>query len=233
MGDLEEYILGIIISNNGVHNLNTSHKKVKDEKYNCRVALWQVPGGGKYLKFDKDENRWLDAINSEYENEIEAAEQELKTNLRKYKVYTHTLEYDNNSFTEISKYPNGNVVKVNQTSEYAMAEIRDKNKNLVAEKCYNFYDNDGRKTIYKNYTQGDNTFTIVRVFSYDTTKNKSTDFINYGYTSQESSLTRGCTLENEYYLLNGKEVKAEFNDKNEYLVKDQQGKKLTFRVELD
>ena len=193
--------------------------------------MWQIPYDNRFADYDTDNSKWFESVNSVYENEIENVEKELHISLNKYKTYTHTLEYDDDSVTETSKYPNGNHVRVNKNSDYVIVEIKDKDGNLVAEKCYNYSDNTGRKTLYKYSSLGDNKFTVVRIFSYDTTKNKSTDIINYGYTSDESKLTNGCTLEKEYYMLNGKEVKAELNENGEYNVRDTKGNKLTFRVE--
>ena len=220
--------MGIEKTNHGILNTNFNHKKLKDETYNCRVALWQLPYDKRYTRYDSDKSHWFETINQNYDNEIEKAEKALNVSFSKFKVYTHTLEYDNDSVTEISKYPNGNTVKVIKNDNYVFTKITDKNGNLVAEKFYNYWSDEGRKIIYKNITKDNNTFTIVRAFSYDTTKNKSTDVINYGYTSMESSLTNGCTLEKEFYLLNNKEIKPKKIGNSEYRIKDENGHKITF-----
>ena len=223
--------MGNISFNNNKTVFNTSPKQLIDNTSKTRVAMWQIPYDSKYPEYDTDDSKWFESVNENYENEIENVEKELHISLNKYKTYTETLEFDDDSVIETSKYPNGNQVKVNKTPEFVMVEIKDKKGNIVAEKCYNYTDNSGRKTLYKYATEGDNTFTVVRIFSYDTTKNRSTDIINYGYTSEETKLTNGCTLEKEYYMLNGKEVKAEINKNGEYCVTDKHGNKLTFRVE--
>ena len=69
------------------------------------------------------------------------------------------------------------------------------------------------------------------MYSYDTTKNKATDIVNFAYTSMLSALTKGCKLEKEYYMLNGKEVKAEKTDTGGYRINSKDGKILTFLVE--
>lgn len=223
--------MGKIEFNHNKTVFNTSPKQIVDRTDNYRVAMWQIPYDSRYSDYDTDNSKWFEATNEVYENEIENVEKELHISLNKYKTYTETIEYDDESVTETSEYPNGNQVKVNKTPDFVMVEIKDKDGNIVAEKFYNYEDNKGRKNIYKHVKQGDNTFTVVRIFSYDTTKNRSTDIINYGYTSEESKLTNGCILEKEYYMLNGKQVKAVNNKNGIYSVKDKQGKILTFRVE--
>jgi len=220
--------LGIEKSGIDAINMNFSRKKIKDETYNCRVAMWQLPYDKRYTKYDTDNSYWFETINRNYNNEIETAEKELKMSFSKYKVYTQTLEYYDNSVAETSKYPNGNKVKVIKNNNCVFTKITDKTGRVVAEKIFNFESNDGRKIIYKHLKQGDNVFTIVRVFSFNTIKNRKTDVINYGYTSLDSYLTKGCTLEKEYYLLNDKEVKAEKNNEFEYSVKDENNNKIIF-----
>ena len=219
--------MGIEKLNHGVLNANFTHKKVTDETYNCRVAMWQIPYDKRYGKYDLDKSSWFETINKNYNNEIENVEKDLKVSFSKFKVYTHTLEYNDNSVTEISKYPNGNNVKVIKNNNYVLIKITNKSGDLVAEKFYNYESNEGRKTIYKHIKQGNNIFTIARVFNYDTTKNKSSDVINYGYTSLDSALTKGCTLYKEYYTLNGKEVKATKISDFEYRV-DENDNKIIF-----
>lgn len=220
----------IVFNDNELKRINTSQKKISEQDYNCRVALWQIPYDSRYIEYDTDESKWFEAINKNNENEIANAEKNLHISLNKYKTYTQTLKYDDSSVSEMSIYPSGNIVKVEKTDDYVFVKIIDNSGKVAAEKCYNYSSNEGRKTIYKHFTQNDNTFTVVRIFSYDTTKNRSSDFVNFGYTSAESDLTKGCTLEKEYYLLNGKEVKAELNDNFEYSVKDEQGNNLTFKA---
>ena len=220
--------MGIENIQHGVFNTNFLHKKLKSETYNSRVALWQIPYDSRYSSYDTDKSSWFESVNKNFDNEIERVERKLNITLTRYKVHSKFQEYDNGQTTETSVYPNGNTVKVIKNNTYVFTKIIDKAGNVVAEKYYNDESNDGRKTIYKYIKQGDNTFTIVRVFSYDTTKNRSSDVINYGYTSLESTLTNGCKLEKEYYLLNGKDVEAEKINEFEYRVKDEKGKKLTF-----
>ena len=212
----------------GVLNTNFVHKKPDNEMYNCRVALWHIPYDKRYSAYDIDNSKWFEAINKNEINEIELAEKKLNISLTRYKVYSKTLEYDDGSITETSIYPSGNIIKVNKNNNFISTKIIDKNGNIAAEKYYNYDSDDGRKIIYKHIKQDENTFTIVRVFKYDTTTNRSTDIVNYGYTSLESTLTKGCELEKEYYLLNGKEIKAEKTNEFEYSVKGEKDKNLTF-----
>ena len=220
--------MGNIISKHDVFNVSDSRKQLQDETYNCRVALWHLPYDSRFSKYDTDGSKWFESINQNLDNEIENVENKLKISLSRYKTYTQTLKYTDGSVTENSVYPNGNRVKVTKTPDYVIVNIKDKTGEIIAEKVYNYCSNEGRKTIYKHYTQGDDKFTVVRVFSYDTTKNKSSDIVNFGYTSLESKLTNGCRLEKEYYMLNGNEVKATLTDDFKYHVQDKQGRKLTF-----
>lgn len=227
-GKKEERILGIEHIQHGVFNTNFVHKKLDNETYNSRVALWQIPYDKRFSSYDTDKSSWLESVNKNFDNEIERVEKNLNISLTRYKVYSKIQEYDDGQTTETSVYPNGNRVKVIRNNNYVFTKITDKEGNVVAEKYYNYESNDGRKIIHKHIKQDNNTFTIVRVFSYDTTKNRRTDVINYGYTSLESTLTNGCKLEKEYYLLNGKEVKAEKTDESEFCVKDEKGNKIIF-----
>lgn len=220
-----------ITCNSDTFNYKSTYKRAINTSYNCRIALWHLPYDKRFSKFDTDDSKWLEYNNLNNENEIENLENTLHTRLNKYKTFTESTEYEDNTLIEESKYPNGNKIKVNKGLNHVFVEIRDKSGKIVAEKCYNYDCNEGRKTIYKHYTQGDDTFTIVRVFSYDTTKNPSSDIVNYGYTSLESKLTNGCTLEKEYYLLNGKEVKVKQTDGYEYKVKNSKGKITTFTAD--
>ena len=220
----------IISEHNALKNVN-KHKQLKAESYNCRIALWQIPYDNRYSRYDTDNSKWFESVNKNYDDEIENVEKKLNISLSRYKTYTQKLEYSDDSILERSIYPNGNVVQVTKTLDYVMVSIKNKVGQIVAEKVYNYTSNEGRKTIYKYYTQGENTFTVTRVFSYDTRKNRSSDIVNYGYTSLDSKLTDGCTLEKEYYTLNGQEVEAVLNDNFEYCVTDKQGKKLTFTAE--
>ncbi len=212
----------------GVFNINLIHKKPDNETYNCKVALWHIPYDKRLSCFDTDQSSWFEAVNKNNIDEIERVENSLKISLTRYKVYFKTLKYDDCNITETSIYPNGNKVKVIKHDNYVFTKITDKAGNVVAEKYYNYESNDGRKVIYKHIKQDNNTFTIVRVFGYDTTKNRSSDVINYGYTSLESTLTNGCKLEKEYYLLNGKEVKTEKLNDFDFCVKDESGNKIIF-----
>ena len=219
--------MGIDKTQHGVINNYFTHKNAY-ETYNCRVALWQLPYDKRYSQYDIDKTNWFEAINKNYNNEIENAQKGLKKSFSRFKVYTYTVQYNKESAVEESTYPNGNKVKVIKNKNFVYTKITDKSGDIVAEKCFNIESKDGRKTLYKHLKQDGNTFTIVRVFSYDTSKNKSSDVINYGYTSLDAALTDGCSLEKEYYLLNGEEVKPKKLDYFEYCVKDKNGKKIIF-----
>lgn len=219
--------MGNTIPPNSVNTQLFNSNKNKTQ-YNIRVALWQLPYDRRYGDYDTDESHWFEAANKKGENEIEEVEKKLQIRLNKFMVQTKMTQKSDNSIEEVSLYPNGNEVKVSKNSNSVFVSIRNKLNELVAEKIYNKESNDARKVIYKHIKQGENTFTIVRIYSYDTTKNRTTDIINYGYTSLESSLTKGCQLEKEYYMLDGREVKAVKMDLFEYKVKDEHGKKFVF-----
>lgn len=203
------------------------------ERTSDRVALWQIPYDNRYREFDTDNSSWFESVNKHGENEIENAETNLMKSFRRYKVHTTTTEYDDNTVEETSVYPNGTQVNVSKGINHVYVAIKNKFNQLVAEKLYGRDSDDGRKTIFKYIKQGDNTFTIVKIYSYKTTKNKATDIINYGYTSDEATLTKGCNPEKEYYMLNGKETEAEKISDTEYRVTDINGNVLTFKAELN
>ena len=223
--------MGIFVKPYGVRNYKSSYKVVTDESSTTRVALWQIPYDKRYSSYDIDESHWFESVNQYSKNEIEKVEKDLQISLRKFKVQTKTLTYHDSTQEVISKYPNGNEVIERISDDYTTVQIKDNNGRLVAEKMFNYSSNEGRKIIYKHYEQGKNTFTVVRVYTYDTTKNKKSDIVNYGYTSLPSTLTKECTLEKEYYLLNDIEVKAKQTGDFEFVVKDENGNKLTFTVE--
>lgn len=210
---------------------NVSNNEIRHEMYNTRIALWRLPYDKRFKNYDSDDDKWLESNNHHRENEIEKLEKELNISLTKYKAYTRTVQYEDDSIHEITKYPTGNVVKIYQKGDFTSVTIRDNKDRIVAEKYYNAQSNDGRKVLYKYYEQDGNVFTIVRIFSYDTTKNKPSDVINYGYTSLYSTLENGCELEKEYYLLNGKSVKVKQEDEFTYKMRDSNGKKLVFEVD--
>ena len=204
---------------------------VAAEDFNCKIALWQIPYNEKYLDYDTDGNKWFEAINEYGENEIENAEKELNIDLDEYKAYCKTVEYSDKTKEVTTKYPSGTEVKESYGSGRLFVQIRDKLKQLVAEKLFNKSSNEGRKIIYKNVQNGNDVFTIVQTYSYDTSKNRSSDVVNYGYTSDEKTLSKGCKLDNVYYMLNGKEINAEKITDILYCVTDANGRKLTFKVE--
>ena len=55
--------------------------------------------------------------------------------------------------------------------------------------------------------------------------------MNFGYTNSTSTLTDGCHLEKEYYMLNGEEVEAKTKKGIKFKVKDKKGHKLKFKAE--
>ena len=143
-------------------------------------------------------------------------------------MHTKTTTYKDSTQDIISKYPNGTKITEHHGENHVFVNIKDKNNRTVAEKIFNYDNNNGRKIIYQHIKQGENIFTIVRIFSYDTNKNRKTDIVNFGYTGLPSTLTDGCHLEKEYYLLNEEEVEAKKTEYFEYFVKDKNGKKLKF-----
>ncbi len=207
-----------------------SGKRTIGESYNTRVALWQLPYNENYLKYDADGSKWYESINNQGDNEIEQAEHALNMNMDKYKVRTKITDYNDGTYDIESKFPNQNTMLENHGKEHVFVWIKNKFNQLVAEKIFNFSSKDGRKIVYKNIKQGEDTFTVVKVYSYDTTKNRATDVVNYAYTSLLSAFTRGGHLEKEYYMLNGKEVNAVKTDNGGYKL-SKNGKALTFLVE--
>ena len=230
MGIIGEFILGYFISPDGYSKYERSNKSVKSVQYNCQVAVSRFPDD--YKIYNADNSDWYETKNKNKIDEIENLEKDLHVSLSRYKVYSVTTKYNDKSSKEELHYPNGNVVTINRKGGFNFVVIKDKSGNVVAEKVFNAASNEGRKTLYKHYKQGDDTFTVVQVFSYDTTqKNTKFDTVDFGYTSQLSSLTNNCNFEKEYYLLNGKEVKAEQTSDSEYKVKNKDGKKLIFKAE--
>ena len=211
-------------------NFKIPHRQPESVTYNAKVALWQLPYDSHYLDYDEDGSKWFESSNQNGNDEIEPAEKGLHKSFSEYKVRTRTIWYDDDTYEVTSKYKN-NTVDESHGENHVFVRIRDNSNQIVAEKIFGFDSNDGRKIIYKNYKQGDNTFTVVQLYKFDTTKNKATDIVNYGYTSDVSKLTNGCTFEKEYYLLNGKEVSVTKNDSGGYIVKNEDGKILTFQVE--
>ena len=220
--------MGIKTSQHGIFNSKLSYKKVEHETYNSKVAMWQLPYDRNYLRYDKDKSKWFESINKNLDNEIEMVEKGMDMSLKRFIVYTKTVEYEDGTTQEISKYPNGNEVSVSHGDNHVFVNIKDRHKRQVAEKIYNYSSNEGRKILYKHLEKDGHVLTIVEVYSYDTTKNKSSDVVNYGYSSLPSTLTKGCELEKLYFLLDGEEVKANMNDNFEYIVKDKNNKKIVF-----
>jgi len=214
----------------GQLNFNMNYKQPVSVKYNTKVAMWQLPYDARYKEYDEDGTKWFESDNKNGNDEIENAEQNLHMSFTNYKVRTKTVWYDDNSYDVESRYKN-NTVTENHGENHVFVNIKDNSDRLVAEKIFGFDSTDGRKMIYKYDTNGNNVFTVVRIYSFDTTKNRATDVVNYGYTSDESALIKNCTFEKEYYMLNGKQVDAEKCDGGGYNVKDKDGKILTFQVE--
>lgn len=211
--------------------ITPSFKQAEETEYNIKSALWQLPYNKDYLKYDEDGTRWFEYINKNGNNEIKSVEKGLNIDTSNYRVYFKTTNYDDFTYDVESKYPNRNTIIENHGKNYVYVRIKNKLNQLVADKIFNYANNEGRKNIYKTVKIDGNEFTIVKVYSYDTTKNKAVDVVNYGYTSSESSLTKGCKFENEYYMLNGKEVSNVKIDGNKYIIKTDEGRMLTFTVE--
>jgi hypothetical protein len=190
-----------------------------------------VPYNPKLSLYDTDNNKWYESTNEYGNNEIEKAEKGLNESYTRYKVHTVTTTYIDSTQDITSKYPNGTKITEHHGENHILVNIKDKNNRTVAEKIFNYDSNEGRKTIYHHIKQGGNIFTIVRIFSYDTNKNRRTDIVNFGYTGLTSTLTNGCELEKEYYLLNGEEVKAKKTEYFEYFVEDKNGNQLKFTEE--
>lgn len=220
-----------IVPPSGQSSYILSGKQKQSESYNTRVAIWQLPNSNSsYLQYDSDDNRWYESINQWGENELENAERGLNIDMEKYKVRTKTTQYNDSTYDIESRYPNRSTVVEKHGKNHVLVWIKDKFNQIVAEKIFNSDSNDGRKTVYKNIRKGNDIFTVVKVYSYDTTKNKATDVANYAYTSLISTFTKGSKLEKEYYLLNGQEVQATKTDGG-YEVNSKNGKVLTFLVE--
>jgi len=213
----------------------TSQKSVLRENYNIKVALWQVPYEmpfSKILKrYDSDKNSWLEYRNVSNENEIEEAERSVGSYLNQYKVLSKNTYYEDGTKDVISKYPNGTKIIEHHGDNSVFINIMDEKDRIVAEKVYSYDSSAGRKIVYQNIEKDDNIFSVARVYSYDTTNNRNTDVVNFGYTGKSSTLTKGCKLEKEYYLLNGEEVEAKCKNGSEYKVKDKSGKKYKFIAE--
>lgn len=211
-------------------NFSTLHRQQKWITYNTKVAMWQLPYDSHYKDYDEDGSKWFETSNKKGNDEITLAEKGLHKRFSEYKVKTKTIWYNDDTYEVKSKYKN-NIIDESHGENHVYVSIRDDSDQLVAEKIFGFDSNDGKKIIYKNCKQGNDIFSVVQVYKFDTTKNKSTDIVNFGYTSDVSKLTNGCTFEKEYYLLNGKEVNVTKNDSGGYIVKNEDGKILTFQVE--
>ena len=208
-----------------------SYIKIAHVTHNMKTALWQMPYNKEYLNYDEDGSRWFETYNANGNDELERVKKELKINTSDYLVLTETTYYEDGSYKISSKYPNRNTVIENHKNGCIYAKIKNKFNQLVADKIFNKSSKEGRKNIYETLTNGNNKLTIVKVYSYDTSKNKAYDIIDYGYTSSNSVLTDGCNFETKYYLLNGDEVSDVEFDGKEYIVKTKDGKILTFSVE--
>ena len=216
----------------GKFGYTPSYKKTLSELYSTKVAIWQLPiYNASYRKYDTDDSKWFESENKNGQNEIDDIEQNLKINLSKYKIHSKTTTYEDYTYDIESIFPNRTKVYEKHGFNHVFVTIKDKFNRIVAEKIFGKHSNDGRKIIYTNINQGENIFTIAKVYSYDTTKNRATDVVNYAYTSLTSALTKGCKFEKEYYMLNGHQIKAEKIDDNTFRVKDKNGKILTFQVE--
>ena len=207
-----------------------SGKRKIDETYNTRVALWHLPYNKNYLEYDNDDSRWFESSNKYGDDELEQAKLKFNINFDNYKISTKTTQYNDGTYNVESSYPNKMTVSETHGKEHVFVWIKDKFNRLIAEKIFNNSSSDGRKIVYTYIKQGENTFTIVKIYSYDTTKNKATDAVNYAYTSNLPDFIKGCIFEKEYYMLNGKEVKAKKID-NSYRIISKNGKELTFMVE--
>ena len=222
--------MGYFISPDEYSKYESSYKSIKSVKSNCMVAVRHLADECKI--YDEDNSDWYETKNNNKINEIENIEKELKISLSRYKVYTKKTKYDDNSSEEEFLYPNGNNITIRRKGDYRSVVIKNNSGDIVAEKVFNIKSNEGRKILYKHYKQGEDTFTVVQVFSYDITqRNTKFDIVDFGYTSMPSALTNNATFEKEYYLLNGKEVKAEQTKSFEYKVKSKDGKKLIFKAE--
>lgn len=213
----------------GQFNYNMSHKKGVSFTHNIKVAMWHLPYNSHYKDYDEDDTKWFEANNQQGNNEIKKAEQNLNISLSKYEVRTGTIRYDDGTYEVFSQY-NNHAIRETHGNNYLFVKITDNADDVVAEKVFGFDSNDGRKFLYKHYKNGKDTFTVVKVYSYDTTKNRATDVVNFGYTSDPSKLTNGCTFEKEYYMLNGKQTDVKKGNGG-YIVKNEDGKILTFQVE--
>jgi len=223
--------MGIEISLDKKSNYKLPERQTAFVSYNTKVAIWHLPYDKRYSSYDRDDSKWFETINEFGKNEVESAEKGLNTSFNKFKVHTRTTTFSDNTQETIIKYPNGTQSKEYQGDNYVFAKVKDKFGRLVAEKIYNYESNEGRKILYEHHKQDDNTFTIVRIFKYDTSKNRKTDIVNFGYTNLPSTLTKGCELVKVYYMLNGEEVKDVKKDDYKYCVKDKNGKKLKFTID--
>ena len=211
--------------------LNLRRRQIESVTYNTKVALWQLPYDARYKQYDDDDSRWVESHNLNGSDEIKEVEEKLNMSLSRYKIAVTTISYDDHTYDVENIFANGSTMTEHYRKNYISIKVKDKSQDVVAEKIIDFKSADGRKTIYKHYHSGDDTFTVVQSYSYDTTKNKATDIVNFGYTSDESKFTEGNKLENEYYLLNGKQVDIQKNDSGGYSVKNEKGVILTFQVE--
>ncbi len=194
-----------------------------------RVPLWQLPNDKRYSRFDTDNSKWFESSNKYQTDEILEAETALNMNFSDYKIHT-TITVYNDNIEKQHDYPNGVTVEEAINENLIIQKVKDGHNRLIAEKIFGKDSFDGRKLIYKNGMDSNNQFTVVKVFNYDTGKNKATDVVNYAFKQDDADLTKGCSFEKEFYLLNGKQVEAEKIGINTYKTKDEFGNKLIFKV---
>ena len=225
------------IGNNNVNGYN--HRK---ELYNVsytKIPIWHLPKNIDCTNFDTDNTKWLESINKDGENEIDSFEHSSdgrKTDLSKYAMNTKITIYNDNSI-EIKNTAKRYTMTEN-CSEHTSGIFINVNlgNRLVAEKIYNTEQDDGRKIVHLHGRSGDNKFEVVKIYNFQLSKNKATDgleetdIVNFMYTSEIEKFISDAEFEKEYYMLNGREVKAEKTGDYQYRVTDNDNNTLIFNV---
>ena len=199
-----------------------------------KVPIWHLPDSIDCIDFDSDGSKWLEEANKNDEDEISLFKNSPKgknVNLEPYSMEETFTIFNDQSIQIEGKTRKYKILEKHPSdSEMISITVKDRTNKVVAEKIYNIEQDDGRKLIHLYGENGNDKFEVVRVYPFQPSQNKATDVVNFVYTSEFSKFIRGGIFEHEYYLLNGKEVKAEQISMYEYEVTDENGTKTIYKV---